>query len=123
VRLLLDTHVFIWWVANKPFGAQARSAISDADYVALSLASAWEMAIKRSLGRLDAPDDVEEQLIRHGFSPLPITLRHTRAIGTMPHHHKDPFDRLLVAQAQLEDLTIVTRDPKIGLYDVPTLAA
>jgi PIN domain nuclease of toxin-antitoxin system len=123
VRLLLDTHVFLWWVANAPMKRAVRSAVADAADVSVSVATAWEISIKRSLGRLRAPDDVDSQLARHRFALLPITLRHAAGVAELPLHHRDPFDRMLVVQAQLEGLTIVTRDPRIGLYDVETLAA
>jgi PIN domain nuclease of toxin-antitoxin system len=124
VRLLLDTHVFIWWATNDAtLRPDARTAIADADYVAVSVATAWEMAIKKAFGRLEAPDDVEPQLERHSFSGLMITFEHARVAGTLPPHHRDPFDRMLVAQAQLEGLTIATRDPRISRYNVATLPA
>ena len=124
MKLLLDTHAFLWWVTkDQALATVARDEIARADVVAVSAASAWEIAIKKAAGRLNAPDDVEEQLDRHGFLPLEITLRHARAAGALPRHHGDPFDRMLVAQAQLESLTLVTRDRRLALYGVATLAA
>ena len=104
--------------------APARRAIaSEANDVAVSAASAWEIAIKRAIGRLEAPDDVEEQLSLERFDLLAITHEHAWAAGALPQHHADPFDRMLVAQARVEGLTIVTRDPSFARYAVPTLTA
>jgi PIN domain nuclease of toxin-antitoxin system len=123
--LLLDTHVILWWLADDPeLGPQARKAIAEPEsLVAVSAASAWEIAIKRALGRLQAPDDLETQIARNGFAPLPITVAHALRAGALPPRHDDPFDRMLVAQAQLEGLTVVTRDPRIAVYGVRTLPA
>lgn len=125
MRLLLDTHVLLWWLANdlelKP---NARSLIAAPEsMVFVSAASAWEISIKRALGKLAAPDDLEAQLLRQRFSPLAISIGHALTAGALPRHHEDPFDRLLVAQAGLEGLTIATRDPRFEPYGVPTLAA
>ncbi|HXM57373.1 MAG TPA: type II toxin-antitoxin system VapC family toxin [Candidatus Dormibacteraeota bacterium] len=125
MRLLLDTHTLLWWLSNDPSLTQvARAAIGrpEAD-VAVSAASAWEVAIKTSLGKLTAPPDLEAQLTRHRFTPLPITVGHALVAGSLPRHHDDPFDRMLVAQARLEGMTLVTRDLRIGLYGVPTIPA
>ena len=89
----------------------------------MSAASAWELAIKKALGKLDVPDDLEAKLEHHRFAPLPVTVAHALHAGDLPRHHGDPFDRMLVAQAQLEGLTIVTRDPRFAPYGVPLLAA
>ena len=89
----------------------------------MSAAVAWEIATKRALGKLKAPEDVVDQLRRHQFAPLPITIEHAVQAGALPLYHRDPFDRMLVAQAQLEGLTIVTRDPNIPRYSVATLPA
>jgi PIN domain nuclease of toxin-antitoxin system len=125
VRLLLDTHALLWWLADDPtLSADARAAIADGEsFVAVSAVSAWEIVIKRAAGRLKAPDDLEAELSRARFTALPITLLHALRIGDLPTHHADPFDRMLVVQAQLEGLTIVTRDERIPLYGVDTLAA
>jgi len=125
VRLLLDTHTLLWWLSDDAsLSETARTSISapDAD-VAVSAASAWEIAIKRALGKLAAPDDLESQLSRHRFTPLGITVAHALLAGSLPRHHDDPFDRMLVAQARMERMTLVTRDARIGLYGVPVLAA
>jgi PIN domain nuclease of toxin-antitoxin system len=89
----------------------------------VTAATAWEIAIKQSIGKLEAPSDLEAQLQLHGFDPLPIIVAHASAAGFLPRHHDDPFDRMLVAQAAAEGLTIVTRDPRIARYSIPTLAA
>jgi PIN domain nuclease of toxin-antitoxin system len=99
-------------------------AISDAEAdVFVSAASAWEIAIKKQLGKLDAPDDLPEQLARHRFAALPVTIEHALAVGELPLHHRDPFDRMLVAQARLGNLTIVTDDPRIRGYGVACVEA
>jgi PIN domain nuclease of toxin-antitoxin system len=124
VRLLLDTHALLWWLADEGLSGQARDAIADpANLVAVSAASAWEISIKKALGKLSAPDDLELQVQTGGFVPLPISIRHGIAAGQLPHHHEDPFDRMLIAQAVAEGLTIVTRDKHFDAYGVPLLAA
>ena len=125
MRLLLDTHVFLWCAANDPqLGPVAREAIESPDsFVAISAAVAWELEIKRALKKLEAPSDLREQLELYRFDELPITIEHAIRAGELPAHHGDPFDRMLVAQAQLEGLTVVTRDRKISSYDVATLMA
>jgi PIN domain nuclease of toxin-antitoxin system len=125
VRLLLDTHALLWWLSDDPSLSEvARAAIAtpDAD-VAVSAASAWEISIKSGLGKLTAPDDLEAQLARHRFRPLGITVAHALVAGSLPRLHDDPFDRMLVAQARIEGMTLVTRDARIGLYGVATVAA
>ena len=125
MRLLLDTHALLWWLASDPaLDPNARAAIADEDsFVAVSAASAWEIAIKRALGRLDAPDDLDAQLDAHQFADVPVTVVHALRAGALPSLHTDLFDRILVAQAQVEGLTIVTRDENIPRYDVATLRA
>ncbi len=125
MRLLLDTPVLLWWLANDPSLAdEAESAIADpGSAVFVSAASAWEIAIKQALGKLEAPNDLERQIELNRFAPLSITVGHAYSAGTLPRHHDDPFDRMLVAQAQAEGLTIVTRDPRLGPYGVATLPA
>lgn len=103
---------------------ESRSAIEAGDSaVYLSAASAWEMAIKRAKGRLDAPTDVIGALELHAFRELPVRIVHSELAAMLPSHHSDPFDRILIAQAKHEGLTIVTRDPAFGAYGVPLLAA
>jgi PIN domain nuclease of toxin-antitoxin system len=125
VRLLLDTHVLLWSLGSPAqLRADARDAIEDGgNEVLVSAASAWEIAIKRALGRLEAPDDLPSAMEAAAFVPLSITIPHALAAGALPPHHRDPFDRMLVAQATLEELTVVTRDPHFARYGVPTLPA
>jgi PIN domain nuclease of toxin-antitoxin system len=123
VNLLLDTHAFLWWMWDEPISPEAVAAITDPSaVVAVSAATVWEIAIKRALGRLEAPEPLEDELVAHGFRPLPITAEHAERAGGLPLYHRDPFDRMLVAQAQVEDLVLVTRDPAIAAYEVRTLA-
>jgi PIN domain nuclease of toxin-antitoxin system len=124
VRLLLDTHTLLWWLADEGLAAQAREAIADpANIVVVSAASAWEISIKKALGRLTAPDDLEHQVDIGGFTPLSISIAHGIAAGQLPRHHDDPFDRMLIAQAVEEGLTIVTRDKRFEDYGVALLPA
>lgn len=99
------------------------AAIRDADQVYVSAASAWEIAIKASLGRIETDRRIEEVVIRSGFEELPIRISHAKTVETLPSHHRDPFDRMLVAQASVEGLVLVTRDPLIRRYDVEVLDA
>lgn len=127
MRLLLDTHAFLWWVNDAPeLTAPARLSIGDANSDCyLSLASCWEMAIKSSLGKLRLARPIErfvsEQLAANGFMLLNIELRHTAKIENLPFHHRDPFDRLLIAQAISEKLTIVSADSVFSKYGVKLL--
>lgn len=122
MRLLLDTHVLLWWLADEDLNDQARDAISDPDnLVMVSAASAWEISIKKALGKLSAPDDLERQVDESGFVPLPISVAHGIAAGRLPRHHDDPFDRMLIAQAYAEGLTIITRDKRFADYNVAML--
>lgn len=126
MNLLLDTHVFLWAAQNNPklSTAARETIIAGQNVVFVSAATAWEIAIKRGLGKLNVPaDDYLEELKALRFTPLDITSAHALAVETLPLHHKDPFDRLLVAQAKIEKLTLVTRDAKIAAYDVPTIMA
>ena len=121
-KLLLDTHVFLWWRADDPqLEETARAAIAEADVVFVSAATAWEAAIKAALGRLQLPDTVESGVEDSGFEKLPITFSHAEAAAVLPPHHHDPFDRMLLAQATAEGLTLVTHDRKLESYDVPIL--
>lgn len=125
MRLLLDTHAVIWFTGDPDeLAPEARAAIVDASTVAVSAASIWEISTKAALGKLRPPvDDLVDELSAWGFDLLPITPSHAWAAGDLPRHHRDPFDRMLVVQAQLEGLTIVTRDPQIARYQVSVLAA
>lgn len=120
MKLLLNTHTLIWWLKNDPTLFEgAKKAISNPDnLVFISAASAWEIAIKKSLGKLDAPDDLETQIEKHNFQLLPITIAHGVAVGKLPWHHKDPFDRIIIAQAICESMTIITRDKKFNSYNI-----
>ena len=125
MRLLLDTHALLWTFDDPAqLRRQALDAIADErNDVFVSAASAWEIAIKRALGKLVAPADVEAGVSRQGFSALEVTFHHARVAGALPRHHADPFDRMLIAQAQSEGLTLVTRDARMGRYAVEILTA
>ena len=121
MKLLLDTHAALWWLADDDrVGADAARQLDDAsNRVLLSAAVAWEVAIKRSLGKLQVPADLTATLLRAGVQPLPITLEHATAAEALPWHHRDPFDRMLVAQAVLEGAAIVSQDDRLRSYDAP----
>jgi PIN domain nuclease of toxin-antitoxin system len=122
VRLLLDTQVFLWWRANdRRLGRAVRAAVAEADLVFVSAATAWEAAIKAALGRLRYPDTIEAGVEASGFEKLPISMAHAELAARLPAHHADPFDRMLVAQARAEELTLVTRDRSLAAYDVKLL--
>jgi PIN domain nuclease of toxin-antitoxin system len=125
VRLLLDTHVMIWLLGNEPeLSDDLVESIADPwTDVSVSAASIWEASIKSSLGKLELDGDLVAACRDAGFDPLPIDLEHASLAGRLPRHHADPVDRMLVAQAQIEDLTLVTRDPALTAYDIPILAA
>jgi PIN domain nuclease of toxin-antitoxin system len=121
-RLLLDTHVFLWWRTNdRRLSPAARSAIAEAPLVFVSAATAWEIGIKAALGRIDLPASVAAGVRASGFEPLPITLAHAEAAARLPPHHADPFDRMLVAQSQGEGLTLVTHDRRLEPYGLAML--
>jgi PIN domain nuclease of toxin-antitoxin system len=123
-RLLLDTHIFLWWRGEPSRLIPAvRSRIATADLVFVSVASAWEVAIKVALGRLDLPDTMEAGVLASGFEKLLITFSHAARAAALPPHHGDPFDRMLIAQAQAEGLTLVTRDRRLEPYAVEILWA
>jgi PIN domain nuclease of toxin-antitoxin system len=125
VRLLLDTHVLLWWLANDPsLGEEARAGISESSSsVFVSAATVWEVSIKQTLGKLEAPSDLLRQIELNRFEPLSITVSHAHTAGALPRHHDDPFDRILVAQAMKEGLVLLTRDPRMSRYGVETLVA
>jgi PIN domain nuclease of toxin-antitoxin system len=123
VSLLLDTNAFLWWVADSPrLSKGARDAISGED-VLVSSVTGFEIATKRKSGKLRFDDDIVLQVTSNGFRSLDVTIEHAAAAGDLPLHHRDPFDRLLIAQAQLEQLIVVTSDPAFNRYDVPVLSA
>lgn len=123
MRLLLDTEVLLWWLEDSALLLRsARDAIADGgNEVWVSAATAWEIATKRNLGLLRIPSDLGTILAEVGFEELPVTVAHAEAAGALPLHHADPFDRVLVAQAQIERLTLVTQDERIAQYDVALL--
>jgi len=125
VNLLLDTHTLIWALADNPeLAAAAREAIIDGNNIVfVSAVSVWEISIKKALAKLDAPDTLLEEIERHRFTPLEIALEHADRAGKLPPLHLDPFDRMLIAQAQSEQLTLVTRDSEIQKYAVHCLVA
>ena len=122
-RLLLDTHVLLWALEDsQALSIDARQSIADTrNEVFVSAVSIWEMAIKRSLGKLRAPDNLADTVQEAGFAALPITLAHAEQAGMLPPHHRDPFDRMLVAQALAEGLVLVTDDALIPKYGVRTM--
>jgi len=123
LKLLLDTHAALWWLSgDERFGDAAAAYLSDASsQVLLSAAVVWEVAIKRSLGKLEAPADFAPTLLGAGALPLPVSVGHAAAVEELPWHHRDPFDRLLVAQAVLELAAVVSRDPAFLRYGVPVV--
>lgn len=125
MRLLLDTHVLLWWMADDPsLPREVREHISArATLVYVSAVSVWEIVIKRSLGKIELPDEWEKTLAAEPFRRLPVTWEHAFALHRLPPIHRDPFDRLLIAQAELENLTLVTRDSHILRYGIRTLPA
>lgn len=125
MRLLLDTHALLWWLADDPaLGRSARDAIAHPDAVVfVSAVSIWEIIIKKSLGKLVVPDELPAVLEDQPFERLQMTVEHAFRVDGLPMHHRDPFDRLLIAQCLAEGLTVVTHDGQFALYDVPVLKA
>ena len=123
MRLLLDTHVLIWWDEGARLTAAARSAIETADQVYVSAVSGWEIALKASLGKLRPRRTLAQALADSGFEELPLRLRHTEILMRLPALHRDPFDRMLVAQALSDRLTLVSRDRKLSQYEVSLIGA
>jgi PIN domain nuclease of toxin-antitoxin system len=123
LRLLLDTHILLWWLADEGrIPEKHREIIRDGrTQVFVSAASTWEVVIKQRLGKLRAPADLKAQVEAARFELLNITIDHALAVGELPDHHSDPFDRMLIAQARTESLILVTEDPKLRLYDLPIL--
>jgi PIN domain nuclease of toxin-antitoxin system len=121
LRLLLDTHLVLWWMNGEAsrISKKALAALgSEGIDPLVSAVTVWEVAIKRGLGKLEAPGDLLPQLERAGVELLPISARHADLVAALPLHHRDPFDRLLVAQATLECLALVSDDEALGRYDV-----
>lgn len=124
MRILLDTHTYLWWlVEDTRLSAKARESMADPEsLVYVSAATIWELYIKQALGKLDAgANDLMDEIAANDFLELPITAHHAKRAGILPREHDDPFDRMLIAQAQLEGLTCVSRDPAFRRYDVPVL--
>ncbi len=124
MKVLLDTHTFLWWITDDPkLSLRVRGIISNGENeVFISAATGWEIAIKAQIGRLKMPDEprrfILEQLKINGMKSLPIEMRHALHISTLPIHHQDPFDRMLIAQAQMEELPVLSADPQFGKYEV-----
>lgn len=110
------------WAGADVLEVRARQRLESADVLVVSVASVWEIEIKRAKGRLVAPLDIADRAISEGLDPLSITIDHAREAGRLPLHHSDPFDRMLVAQARVEGLTLATADMTLARYDVPVLA-
>jgi len=125
MRLLLDTHVLLWWLADAPqLGGDARREIAaPRNLVYVSAVSLWEIVIKKSSGKLTLPDNWSEAVEAEPFRRLPVTWDHALGVGQLPAIHRDPFDRLLIAQATVEDLVLVTDDATVQSYGVATLSA
>jgi PIN domain nuclease of toxin-antitoxin system len=121
-RLLVDTHALLWWlIDDDALSRTAREALSDpATDVLVSTASLWEIAIKRALGKLSVPDDLPGHIEAQGFGWLAVQAEHAWRVRDLPPHHRDPFDRLLVAQALVEQMPIVSADPRFAAYGVDT---
>jgi PIN domain nuclease of toxin-antitoxin system len=123
LRLLLDTHALLWWLLDDPeLPGSARRAIEKAEAVYVSSASIWEIAIKQRLGKLPelalSVAELPQLIVQCRFASLPITDRHAAAVALLAVHHRDPFDHMLIAQAQAEKLVVVTRDPRFAAYGV-----
>lgn len=125
MTLLLDTHVLLWWLEDpNQLTESAREAVADwGNNVHVSAAVVWEIAIKKALGKLQAPDDLEAAMAVNRFLPLPITVSHALTVQSLPGIHRDPFDRMLVAQAKHEGFTLVSRDPNVLRHGVAHIVA
>jgi PIN domain nuclease of toxin-antitoxin system len=122
VSLLLDTHVVLWWLADDvELADEVKDRLDREQDVRVSAATIWEIAIKQALGKITAPADLAERVRDTGFRELPVGFTHAMAAGRLPPIHRDPFDRMLVAQARCERLTLVTRDSRCQQYDVALL--
>jgi PIN domain nuclease of toxin-antitoxin system len=125
VRLLLDTDALIWTLADPTrLSAYAAEKIQDkSNDVLVSVVGIWEIGVKRAKGKLDIPGDLEAMIVEKEFDPLPLALSHALAVEALPHQHHDPFDRMLIAQAQIEELTLVTSDREMRHYPISVLPA
>lgn len=124
MRLLLDSHVALWWLEDAAtLGPKSRQSIMSADEVYVSSVTPWELGIKRALGKIEMPDGLVATLELGGFVFLPISALHAERAPNLPARHRDPFDRMLVAQAQLESLTLVTADKAFHAYEVELIDA
>jgi PIN domain nuclease of toxin-antitoxin system len=129
MRILLDTHCWLWMlVAPERFSEPARGLLESSEHeLFLSAASSWEIAIKYALGKLPLPESptryIPDRMLHSGVTGLSIEHRHTLAVADLPPHHRDPFDRLLIAQSMVESMPILTADPQLDLYDIETIAA
>jgi PIN domain nuclease of toxin-antitoxin system len=122
VSLLLDTCVLLWWLDASHLTDAVLERIADpGELVVVSAASIWEAAVKAALGKLETPEALGGAVVDEGFEPLPITFEHAERAGALPPHHRDPFDRMLVAQALTEGLTLVTHDPAFDAYGLDLL--
>lgn len=124
MSVLLDTNALLWWLAGDGLGSETVELIADPGrLVAVSAVSIWEAEIKRSIGklRLDFDGSLATEVVRAGLEPLAISLDHAERAGSLPAHHRDPFDRMLIAQAQIENLAVVTRDSTFAAYDVDVI--
>ena len=123
MNVLLDTHVLLWWLDGyKALSSKTLATVKDSrNVVYVSAATAWEISIKKTLKKLKAPDNLGEALTSSRFRPLPISIGHALRAGALPRHHDDPFDRMLIAQAQIENLTLITHDQRIQQYEVAIL--
>jgi PIN domain nuclease of toxin-antitoxin system len=122
MRLLLDTHIVLWWLTDEPNLSEELKTLLDHEPDAyVSTATIWEVAIKQSMGKLEGPADLPERILHAGFTVLTISGEHAITAGRLPPIHRDPFDRMLIAQARHENLTLVTRDAHIQKYDVTIL--
>jgi PIN domain nuclease of toxin-antitoxin system len=123
MSLLLDTHVVLWWLADDPtLSEDLKNRLDHDPDVYVSAVTVWEVSIKQAIGKLKEPADLPERIRQSGFRELAVTFDHAIAAGSLPLIHRDPFDRMLVAQARHEDLTLATRDPDIQRYEVSVLA-
>ena len=125
MNLLLDTHTLLWWLDDYPsLSKKARMNISDGrNSVFVSAAVIWEIEIKKALGKLEIPSNFRQALAQQAFEMLPVTVEHAHAVGNLPAYHRDPFDRMLIAQAQVEGFTVVTRDTTFGRYKISIIQA